>query len=410
MGRMGKGLRLRGKRGVNGNDRAANRVLIVDDDAAICRTLTLIAEASGYDAMAIDDTAAMREQLKRFQPSLVILDLQMPGRDGVQFLADLGETKCQAPVVLASGADRRILDAALRLGRERGLNMAGTLPKPFRLEAARALLERFKALPRPSAEELAEAIKTDQLFLEYQPKLDCHDRTVSGVEALVRWQHPSRGRLPPDQFIPTAEQDGLIDPLTDWVFRAAVRQATAWAGAGLLLDVAVNLSARNLDRADLPDRLAQRCNAFGVEPETVILEVTESAAMCEPLVTLEVLTRLRIKGFRLSMDDFGTAYSSLVQLQRMPFSELKIDRSFVSGMSEDRNCTVICRIICNLARELGLRSIAEGVESEDAWDALKAMGCDAAQGYHISRPISADRIAQSIERGDWRARAAKSRA
>src|SRR5713226_3735784 len=144
---------------------AANRVLIVDDDAAISRTLTMIAEASGYEAVPLDGNAVIGDQLAICEPSLVILDLQMPGRDGIQFLADLGAAKCRVPVILATGVERRILDAAIRLGRERGLNIAGTLSKPFELEAARALLEKFRALPRPTAEELAEAIKTDQLFL-----------------------------------------------------------------------------------------------------------------------------------------------------------------------------------------------------------------------------------------------------
>jgi EAL domain-containing protein (putative c-di-GMP-specific phosphodiesterase class I) len=277
--------------------------------------------------------------------------------------------------------------------------MAGTLQKPFRLDRLRRLLGRFLPRPRPSLDELAEAIDGHQLFLEYQPKVDCRRGLVSGVEALVRWQHPERGRLSPEEFIPMAEDSGLIEPLTDWVFGTAVEQAAAWRGAGLTLDVAINISARNLVKADLPDRFAKHCDEFGVDLDTIILEITESSAMHDALHALEVLTRLRVKGFRLAMDDFGTAHSSLVQLQRMPFSELKIDQSFVIDMAHNHSCEVITRIVTDLARNLGLRSVAEGVEDEQTWEALQAMGCDAAQGYHLSHPIPADQIGPLIQRG-----------
>ena len=382
-----------------GGQPSENRVLIIDDDAAVRRTWTIVAEAAGFEARATDDADLVREHLASWRPRLVILDLHMPGRDGIQFLGDLGAQKCKAAVVLATASDSRTIAAAVQVGRERGLNMAGTLQKPFQLDRLRALLGRFLTLPQPSPGELAAAIDGHQLFLEYQPKVDCRRRIVSGVEALVRWQHPTHGRLVPHQFIPMAEESGLIEPLTNWVFGAAVEQAAAWRGAGLMLDVAVNISARNLDKGDLPDRLAKRCDEFGVDLDTIILEVTENSAMRDALHALEVLTRLRVKGFRLAMDDFGTAYSSLVQLQRMPFSELKIDRSFVINMAHEYSCEVIARIVIDLARDLGLKSVAEGVENEQTWEALRVMGCDAAQGHHLSHPLPADRIAPLIERG-----------
>ncbi len=376
-----------------------NRVLIVEDDEAFRHTVKRVAELGGFEAMATDDAAVVRQHLVSWRPSLVILDLQLPGRDGIQLLADLEAAKCDAAVVLVTGADDRTLGAAVRVGRERGLNMAATLQKPFQLDALRALLHRFRTLPQPSPGELAEGISSGQLFLEYQPKVDCQRRVIIGVEALVRWQHPARGRLDPSQFIPMAEENGLIEPLTDWVFMEAVRQMAAWRGAGLLLDMAVNISAQNLGETDFPDRLATRCDEAGVDLDTIVLEATESSAMSDALHTLEVLTRLRVKGFRLAMDDFGTAYSSLIQLQRMPFSELKIDRSFIIDMDQDRSCRVIARIIVDLARNLGLKSVAEGVENETTWDELRSMGCDAAQGYHLSRPVSADHLTPLIRRG-----------
>jgi len=168
-------------------------------------------------------------------------------------------------------------------------------------------------------------------------------------------------------------------------------------GAGHMIDVSLNISARNLDSPELPDRFAERCGALAVDRSSIILEVTESSAMRDPLRSLEVLTRLRVKGFKLSMDDFGIAYSSLVQLQRMPFCELKIDRSFVMNMARDESCKVIARTIIDLAHNLGLICVAEGVESEEAWEMLKAMGCDIVQGYHFSRPVSAGALATLIK-------------
>jgi EAL domain-containing protein (putative c-di-GMP-specific phosphodiesterase class I) len=375
---------------------SAIRVLIIDDDAAVRKTMVSLAQACGLEALATDDRT-FKEHLARWRPTLVILDLQMPGRDGIQILGDLASEKCEAHVILATGAHSRVVDAAVRIGRESGLKIAGTLQKPFQLETIRELLGQFKPVPSVSGDELAEAIKADQLFLEYQPKFDCRDRRVSGAEALVRWVHPSRGRLSPDQFIGLAEGTGLIEPLTDWVFNAAVTQAAEWRRGGVLLDVAINLSAKNLDAPDLPDRFAQRCDELALSRGSIILEVTESSAMRDPLHTLEVLTRLRLKGFKLSMDDLGTGYSSLVQLQRIPFSELKIDRSFITSMDGDESCKVIARIIIDLAHNLGLECVAEGVESEAVWNQLRAMGCDATQGYHLSRPVSPDRIVPLIE-------------
>jgi EAL domain-containing protein (putative c-di-GMP-specific phosphodiesterase class I)/ActR/RegA family two-component response regulator len=403
-----------------GHQSKDRRVLIIDDDAAVRQTMTLLAESCGFEAIATDDAAVFKAHLASWLPTLIILDLQMPGRDGVQLLGDLGGETCGAQVILATGALPRTLDAAQRVGREHGLKMAGTLQKPFQLETVRALLARFEAPPNPpaaeipatiddeterpgfgdpselSVEELSRAIETGQLFLEYQPKRDCRGQQISGVEALVRWRHPLRGRIAPDRFIGLAERSGLIDRLTDWVFGAAVRQAAAWRDAGLDLDVAINISARNLHDADLPDRFARKCDELVLDLSSIILEVTESSAMRDPLHSLEVLTRLRVKGFRLAMDDFGTAYSSLVQLQRMPFSELKIDRSFVINMIRDKSCKVIAEIITDLAHNLGLKCVAEGVENEGIWDAVRAMGCDTAQGYHLSRPVSAECIASLI--------------
>ena len=213
----------------------------------------------------------------------------------------------------------------------------------------------------------------------------------------MRWRHPLHGVIPPDEFIELAEENGLIGRLTDWVVSAAAAQTAQWrTERGLLLNVAVNISARDVEGLDFPDRLERRCLEAGLDPEFMTIELTETSAMREAMQMMDVLTRLRLKGFKLSIDDFGTGYSSLVQLQKLPFSELKIDKSFVMQMSSSHGCRVIVEIVVDLARKLGMSSVAEGVEDQAALDSLIAMGCDMVQGYHVSRPIGADRIPELV--------------
>ena len=374
-----------------------NRLLIIDDDGAYARFVKKVGLTLGFDAICTDDPDEFCTLAKSWAPSLVILDLTMPGTDGVELLRHLAAAQCEAHVIVASGLDDRTLEAALRLGAERGLKMGGTLAKPTRLQTLRTMLTKFVAADDDLlAAELATAIKEDQLFLQYQPKLDCRAGRMTAVEALVRWRHPVRGVIPPDQFIGLAEATGLIDPLTDWVVTHAARQAAIWDGQQMPLDIAVNISARNAQDLDLPDRLVELCSSAGADPTSMILELTETSAMSDAVQMMDVATRLRVKGFRLSIDDFGTGYSSLVQLQRMPFSELKVDRSFVMQMTRSKDCRVIVEIVIDLARKLGLRSVAEGVESQTILDELLKLGCDAAQGYHLSRPVDAGRIAQVV--------------
>jgi EAL domain-containing protein (putative c-di-GMP-specific phosphodiesterase class I) len=328
-----------------------------------------------------------------------MLDLKMPGTDGVQLLRSLAADNCPAHIVLTSGSDEKILDAALQLGRERGLKMSEALPKPIRVEKLQARLAGFKRVAKPLlSADLAAALAADQLFLEYQPKLDCRLGRITGAEALVRWRHPAQGIIEPGQFIALAEESGLIHGVTDWVVATAAAQAARWRADHLDLEiaVAVNFSASDLTDLDLPERLERHCRIAAIDPALLTLELTETGAMHQAMHMMDVLTRLRLKGFKLSIDDFGTGYSSLVQLQKAPFSEIKIDLSFVTQMMSNRGCCVIVEIIIDLARRLGLKSVAEGVEEEAALKALIDMGCDLAQGYYISRPIAAELMPQFV--------------
>jgi diguanylate cyclase (GGDEF)-like protein/PAS domain S-box-containing protein len=249
--------------------------------------------------------------------------------------------------------------------------------------------------------ELRYAIEHNELTLYYQPKIHMQSRRVIGVEALVRWKHPHRGMIPPDEFIPLAERSGLIRPLTQWVLSTALDQIRQWDQAGFQLSVAVNLSARNLLDAQLPDHLDELLRGTGARPNRLELEITESTIMTDPVRALDILTRLHGMGVPLAIDDFGTGYSSLGYLKRLPVSAVKVDKSFVKNMEANDNDAVIVRSTIELAHNLGLQVIAEGVETSYLWDRLAGLGCDAAQGYYISQPVPADALSRWFVESPW---------
>ena len=213
-----------------------------------------------------------------------------------------------------------------------------------------------------------------------------------GVEALVRWQHPEQGIIYPEHFLPLVEQSSMMNVLTRWVLEKAVKQGQLCQGAGFSMDVSVNMSALDITGLMLPEQLAELLDDNKLDATHLTLEITESALMGKLVTSLDILTRLRLKGINLSIDDFGTGYSSLSQLHRIPFSELKIDRSFVSKMGEDNEARAIVKTCIMLGHELNMRVVAEGVETEQQLELLKQMGCDLAQGYFIAKPMSGSEL------------------
>lgn len=255
--------------------------------------------------------------------------------------------------------------------------------------------------------DLRHAIDRNEFFLAYQPKIDLQTGSIIGVEALVRWQHPSRGLISPDQFISLSEQGGLIKPLTLWVLNAALMQCRAWHQAGLRLSVAVNLSARNLLDPQLSDQIARLLETYELEPQWLHLEITESVIMADPARAMEILNQLSKMGILLSIDDFGTGYSSLGYLKKLPVDEIKIDKSFVKEMSVEEDDAMIVRLTIDLAHHLGLKVVAEGVENREILDRLIVLGCDAAQGYYMSRPISPADLLGWLNHSPWGLKASK---
>jgi diguanylate cyclase (GGDEF)-like protein len=249
--------------------------------------------------------------------------------------------------------------------------------------------------------ELSSAFERDELSLFYQPKVSFKTKKIVGVEALLRWQHPERGMIAPDQFIPLAEKTGAIQRLTEWVLKSAVRQATTWRGAGYRISVSLNLSVRNLLEPSFPNHVLAILNGDGDYADAITMEITESALMADPAKARNVLMFLSRHGFRFSIDDFGTGYSSLAYLKHLPVSEIKIDKLFVSRLMSDADTATIVRSTIELGHNLALSVTAEGVEDQETWNMLGALGCDEAQGYFMSKPLPADQLERWMQYSKW---------
>jgi diguanylate cyclase (GGDEF)-like protein/PAS domain S-box-containing protein len=249
--------------------------------------------------------------------------------------------------------------------------------------------------------EMRHAIERNEFELYYQPKLHLRSGLVTRAEVLIRWNHPQRGLLAPGAFIPIAERTGLIRPLTDWLLDRAMQQCREWQDEGVPLHVAVNISAKSLLEQTLPSKVNAVLAKWGVDPRFLKIEITESSIMADPAHALAILSMLQSMGVRLSVDDFGTGYSSLTHLRELPIDEIKIDKSFVTGMLQSDADTSIVRTVIDLAHNLGKQVCAEGVEDQATWARLKEMGCDLAQGYWISKPLSASEILQWLVKTSW---------
>lgn len=363
-------------------------ILLVDDDARITRMVRRVAERVGFSVTEVNDPLLFEEAYRSVQASLIILDLNMPGKDGIELLDFLAEQHCKSRVMFISGVDRRVLGTTEQLAISRGLDVAGMLQKPVDVMKLRQMLdEHAKRHGVPTLDDLDIALATGQLTVAYQAKIDLESGRVTGAEALVRWQHPVMGPVNPEVFVAMAENTGRIDALTQIVFEQALRDALEWDEVTPDLQVAVNLSPQLLSDRSLPDRLDEVMKSLDFQADRLKLEITERGALDDVDRSRAILSRLRLKGANLSIDDFGTGSSSLVQLYRMPFGEIKIDKSFVIDMLRHREAEVIVNSIILLGKSMGLNVVAEGVENQAVMDKLKAMGCDQAQGYFIGHPL-----------------------
>jgi EAL domain-containing protein (putative c-di-GMP-specific phosphodiesterase class I) len=382
-------------------------LLIVDDDPVVLQQMAAMLTSLGVkEVLTASDGLDALKLLSERNGNLeaLVCDLSMPTMDGVELIRLFGRTGYQGGVVLMSGADEKLLNTAGKLADLQGLLVLGQVQKPVtpaqmvgllsQSVAPRSRRRQSSAPQQVSPQSIRDGVVRDEFTIWFQPKVDAVTLKPVGVEALARWQHPGRGILSPDVFIDVAEREGLVGELSQILTSRALMEGARLHDAGFPLTIAINLSGRWLDDLQLPDFIHATTQAAGLRPSDVILEVTETGVMKELTTALDVLTRLRLKGFGLSIDDFGIGYSSFEQLDRIPFTELKLDRSFVNKGAADATARAILQGSMDMARRMALSTVAEGVETGDQLELVRALGCDRVQGFLIARPMpTADLIA-----------------
>lgn len=381
---------------------------ILDDNELIGQTITRYVSRRGLGAEHYTHASAFLESVNNAAPDVILLDLFLPDLDGVEVIKRLANLDCQSRLILVSGAEDKVLSSATRLAASLGLNVIGSLTKPFALRGLGKLLNIHNAssaafqisrsiIDGPPLETLALAIKENALTAFCQPKVSADKGEILGFEILARWIHPDFGFVGPDYFIQLAEKNGLIKHLSLNLFKQSLiwfksfserfYQVNPARVTTQRLSLALNISATSLNDETLFDELVQLCTRYDVEPSDIMLEITETAAMCDPVNSLSMLIQLRMKGFSLSIDDFGTGFSSILQLVRMPFSEVKIDRGFVLNLTESKESRHVVKAVVDLAHSLNVSVTAEGVENKETAKILKAFGCDSLQGYYFGKPM-----------------------
>lgn len=379
---------------------APRTALVVDDDEFVRGVVAQMLRRSGVGVIHLAGNG--REAVESLRSDgaveLIVCDLMMPTSDGLELMHDISLFSADSRLILMSSADARVLRTAREIAEARGLRVLGVLGKPVRLSDLVQLLRRDLAAPvaapspvpasTPMApEELRRALRDREFCIVVQPQICLRSGRIVGAEALVRWHSPTRGTVGPDRFLPQMQAAGLIDELTDKVMAAAIAACGQWRQRGLDTRVAINFAAGTLADRRLPDRIAALSATAGVATSRIVAEVTESGDLDGGADPTEVMTRLRLRAVELSIDDFGTGYSTLDRLQRLPFTEFKIDRRFVANAVNDEQARHIVESNIELAHRLGLHTVAEGVETREDLDLMTRLGCDVAQGYYIARPM-----------------------
>ena len=376
-------------------------VLVVEDhDFQREMILGMLARLNARGLHSAADGQAALDILQAQPIDIIISDIDMPGMDGLEFMRRLAQSRNRASVIIVSAIERGLLESTEAMVKAYGINLLGVIGKPVTRASLACLLVRHAppagtlqqrpvTYPSFSLDEIKAGLERRQFEAFYQPKVDLATCRVVGAEALARWRHPRLGIVAPGAFLPKLEESGDVDQLMWQMLDQAAGFCSTLNACGVESSVAVNLSLRSLNNFDLAKGVYDAVLAQRLSSSKVCLEITESAATTNLGAALENLTRLRMKGFTLSIDDFGTGYSSMQQLTRVPFTELKIDRSFVSSSANNEAARVILRSSLQMARDLNIKAVAEGVETRQEWELLQELGCDLAQGYFIAKPMHA---------------------
>lgn len=348
---------------------------------------------------------------------IIISDLDMPGMDGLEFMRHVGEAHIPVSIILASAMESVLLDSVETMTRAYGVKILGVIQKPITPEKLAALIKlHLPAQANPNLtqtdalsftiEEIVQGIRNDEFEPFFQPKVELASGRIKGAEALARWRHPQKGIVGPYAFVGLLEEHDHIDKLTWLMLSKAVDFCCEWrTKSGLDVSVSVNVSAKSLTDMNFADRVTELVKCKSLDCRNIILEVTESAATTDIGHSLETLSRLRMKGFGLSIDDYGTGYSSLQQLARIAFTEIKLDQSFIKSATTQQAARIILQSSIDMAKKLGIVTVAEGIETENDWDLLRELGCDLAQGYLIAKPLEASEFltwARDRTGVDWR--------
>jgi len=382
-----------------------NLRFLVAEDQAVQRAIlvTMLKRLGAKDvAEATDGQTALdifRNATRRID--IVISDLRMPSMDGMEFIRHLANSGDPVSIILVSALDRSLVESVETMTVAYGINLLGSLEKPATLQKLQTLIDRHRppasAQDKPGTaahtytlEEVAEGLKNDEFEPYFQPKVEMATGRVKGREALARWRHPQHGIVAPYAFIKLLEEHGSIDELTWVMLKKGAAFCHRLHAAGLGTTVSVNLSLRSLNDPRLADFVTEIVRSQNLDSHNMVLEVTETSAMTDLPVALENLARLRMRGFGLSIDDYGTGYSSIQQLARIAFTELKIDQSFVMNATLQNSSNIILASSLDMAKRLKIAVVAEGVETKEDWDLLSGLKCDFAQGYFIAKPMEAE--------------------
>ena len=369
-------------------------LVVFDDDAAVGRLVSRVATLAGYEATSVTDVETFRRVIRENHPHAIVLDLQLTQTDGIEQLRLLAEEKYDGTLILVSGFDSRVLSTAEALGRGLGLQIAAALTKPLQIDQLEAELAKLRLSEMPlSPARLLRAVREEELSLDFQPIVTRHPRALKKLEALIRWDHPKLGRISPRQFIGEADADPrVLEAINDWLIDTAIDAYHLLQAFGTTIPIAVNLSAQALLDLAFPDRLEAKLGSAGIPPHHFCLELTESGAFQNYGKSMDILSRLRLKGVALSLDDFGTGHSSLRTLRQLPFGEIKIDGAFVGDITASEESRTIVKSMIDLATNLGIATVGEGIEAEETAIMLESMGIGALQGFLIARPMPIENV------------------